>query len=140
MIATQDVENALEEELRAPEEWRRELNRDRSRLRAYYIRASQEVSESLVQLIERNDPEDINLVEEALDACKGTHSRTHALTHSPSKQTSKRANLAEGEASQPASQPASQQASQAASQPASQQASQQASLEKKDTPVRHKHS
>lgn len=47
----QDVENVLEEELRAPEEWRRELSRERSRLRAYYIRASQEVAESLVQLI-----------------------------------------------------------------------------------------
>ena len=65
-----DVETALEEELRAPEEWRRELSRDRSRLRGYYIRASQEVSDSLVQLIERNDPEDLHLVEEALDACK----------------------------------------------------------------------
>ena len=95
MIATQDVENALEEELRAPEEWRRELNRDRSRLRAYYIRASQEVSESLVQLIERNDPEDINLVEEALDACKGTHSRTHALTHSHTHTLTKQANKQE---------------------------------------------
>lgn len=48
---SQDVENVLEEELRAPEEWRRELSRERSRLRAYYIRASQEVAESLVQLI-----------------------------------------------------------------------------------------
>jgi hypothetical protein len=38
--------------------------------RRYYIRASQEVSDSLVQLIERNDPEDLHLVEEALDACK----------------------------------------------------------------------
>ena len=47
----EDVENVLEEELRAPEEWRRELSRERSRLRAYYIRASQEVAESLVQLI-----------------------------------------------------------------------------------------
>ena len=132
MIATQDVENALEEELRAPEEWRRELNRDRSRLRAYYIRASQEVSESLVQLIERNDPEDINLVEEALDACKGTHSRTHALTHSRTHaltQASKQAR----EQTLLKAKPASQQASQRAS-------SKQASLEKKDTPVRHKHS
>ena len=49
----QDVENVLEEELRAPEEWRRELSRERSRLRAYYIRSSQEVAESLVQLIVR---------------------------------------------------------------------------------------
>ena len=122
MIATQDVENALEEELRAPEEWRRELNRDRSRLRAYYIRASQEVSESLVQLIERNDPEDINLVEEALDACKGTHSRTHALTHSRTHQASKQAR----ERTLPKAKPASQPASQAASKQASKRASKQA--------------
>ena len=47
------AESVLEEELRAPEEWRRELSRERSRLRAYYIKSSQEVAESLVQLIVR---------------------------------------------------------------------------------------
>ena len=66
----EDVEAALDEYVRAPEEWRRALARDRSRLRAYYIHASQEVADTLLDFIERNDPEDLPMIEDALRACE----------------------------------------------------------------------
>ena len=37
----------------------------------YYTSASQEVAESLMRILERNDPEDLSLIEEALAATKG---------------------------------------------------------------------
>ena len=64
------MEAALVDVAAAPAEFRLELEHERSRLRAYYMSASQEVAASLASIIERNDPNDLGLIEEALVSTK----------------------------------------------------------------------
>jgi hypothetical protein len=67
----EDIEAALLEVAAAPPEWREALEHERARLRAHYIAASQAVADSMLELMQRNDPDDLGLVEEALAACRG---------------------------------------------------------------------
>ena len=64
------MEAALADVRSSPAEWRVALEHDHSRLRAYYTSASQEVAESLLRILERNDVDDLALIEEALAATK----------------------------------------------------------------------
>jgi hypothetical protein len=65
------VEDLLHEVSQTPAEWREGMEHEVSRLRAYYTRASQQVSESLLQLIEEQRLESLPLVEEALQVSRG---------------------------------------------------------------------
>ena len=65
------VEELLHTVSQTPAEWRQAMAHEVSRLRAYYTRASQEVSESLLQMIEQQRCESLPLVEETLEVCRG---------------------------------------------------------------------
>jgi hypothetical protein len=69
--ALDQVEELLQVANRSPAEWRKALEHERSRLRAYYTRASQQVAESLLQLIEHQALDNLPLVEQALEVCQG---------------------------------------------------------------------
>eukprot|EP01047_Picozoa_sp_COSAG01_P052012 COSAG01_NODE_5426_length_4271_cov_8.295781_2_plen_359_part_00 len=82
----EDIEAALLEVAAAPPEWREALEHERARLRAHYIAASQAVADSMLELMQRNDPDDLGLVEEALAACR---SYSHELVQRSWQQLSK---------------------------------------------------
>lgn len=73
------VEALLQAVRETPDEWQRALEHERSRLRAWYTLASHDISESLLRLIDRQDLEDLPLVEDALELCNGNPGYGHPL-------------------------------------------------------------